>query len=55
MARWRKKKSEEDYSERDSSLDDEFLSSMQIKTVKSLSEENLVLSRQTNSLQDIVS
>ena len=55
MRRWRIKKAEEDYSGRDSSSDNEYLSSMQIKTVKSLSEENSVLSRQIDSLQDIVS
>ena len=55
MRRWRIKKAEEGYSEIDSSSDDEFLSSVQIKAVKNLSEENLVLSRQIDCLQDIVS
>ena len=55
MRQWRIKKAEEDYSGRDSSSDNEFLSSVQIKTVKSLSEENSVLSCQIDSLQDIVS
>ena len=41
MTRWIIKKAEDDYPERDSSSDDEFLSSMQIKTVKSLSEKTL--------------
>ena len=48
-------KANEDYSETDSSSDDEFLTRGRIKTVNSLSEENQVLSIQIDSLQDILS
>ena len=47
-----KKKAKEDYSETDSSSDDEFLTSLRIKTVKSLSEQNQDLSLQIDGLQE---
>ena len=50
MKRWKIKKANEDYSETDSSSDDEFLTNGRIKTVNSLSEENQVLSIQIDSL-----
>ena len=49
------KKAKEDYSDPESSSDDEFLTSGRIKTVNSLSEENQVLSIQIDRLQDRVS
>ena len=55
MKRWGIKKANEDYSETESSSDDEFLTSRRIKTVNSLLEENQVLSIQGDRLQDRVS
>ena len=55
MKQWKIKKANEDYSETESSSDDEFLTSGRIKTVNSFSEENQVLSIQIDSLQDRVS
>ena len=52
MKWWGIKIAKEDYSETDSSSDYEILTSLRIKTVKSLSEENQDLSLQIDGLQE---
>ena len=55
MKKWRIKKAEEEYSDSEMSSDDKFLAKSvaheRIKTAKSLSEENMALSREVDVLQ----